>query len=299
MTGAPKVGFIGIGAQKCATSWLHHVLAQHPAIFASEPKELNYFTANYDRGALWYEAQFAAAPPGATCGEASPTYFFSADAPSRAFGYNPALRLIAVLRDPVARAFSNHLHEIRKGHIPETVPFETALAANPAYVEQGRYAANLGRWLAAFPREALLVLIAEELQDDPAAAYEAVCRHLGVAPGAAPAGLRERRHESVASHLPRLQRGLRLAGDAARGLGLGRVVAAVKGAPGIRSGLALNRKDLREAVPKMQPETRAGLVGTFRDDVAFVSRLLGRPVPAWSAWPEAAPRPAGGRRHAG
>ena len=283
---APRVGFLGIGAQKCATSWLHHMLSQHPQVLASNPKELNYFTANYDRGALWYENHFAGAGEGVVCGEASPTYFFSADAPERAYAYNPALRLIAVVRDPVERAFSNHLHEIRKRHIPEDTSFETALAANPAYVLQGRYRDNLTRWIDRFGREALLVLVAEELATDPAAGYSAVCTHLGVSAEAQPDDLRKRRHESVASHLPTLQRGLRAGGDAARRLGLGELVRAVKAAPGIRGALALNRKDLRKTVAPMADETRARLVDLFADDVAFVRELLGRPLPDWGHWPE-------------
>lgn len=295
MAPAPRVGFLGIGAQKCATSWLHHVLSQHPQVRASEPKELNYFTANYDRGALWYESHFAGAAPGAICGEASPTYFFSADAPARAHAYNPAMRLIAVLRDPVARAFSNHLHEIRKGHIPADTSFEAALAANPAYVEQGRYRANLTRWIELFGREALLVLVAEELSADPAAGYAAVCAHLGLPVGAPPGDLHERQHESVASHFPALQRGLRAGGDAARRLGLGGLVRKAKTAPVIGGLIGLNRKDLRKAVPPMTGEARAMLAATFAPDVAFVRDLLGRPLPEWRHWPQ----PEGEIRHAG
>lgn len=282
---AARVGFLGIGAQKCATSWLHHVLSQHPQVFASDPKELNYFTANYDRGALWYERHFDAAGAGMICGEASPTYFFSQDAPERAYRYNPDLCLIAVVRDPVARAFSNHLHEIRKGHIPEDTSFETALAANPAYVLQSRYRQNLSRWIDLFGRDALLVLVAEELASDPAAGYAAVCAHLGISAEAPPDDIHERQHESVASHLPALQRGLRAGGDAARRLGLGNLVRSVKGAPGVRTVLGLNRKDLRKTVAPMRDDTRARLVELFAPDVAFVRELVGRPIPQWKHWP--------------
>ena len=296
--GAPRVGFLGIGAQKCATSWLHHVLSQHPQVLASDPKELNYFTANYDRGALWYESHFAGAGEDVICGEASPTYFFSKDAPERAHRYNPALRLIAVVRDPVARAFSNHLHEIRKGHIPEDTPFEAALAANPAYVLQGRYRENVSCWIDRFGREALLVLVAEELSADPDAGYAAVCAHLGVSAEAPPDDLHERKHESVASHFPLLQRGLRAGGDAARRLGLGEMVRAVKAAPGVRGVLGLNRKDLRKAVEPMSGETQAKLVELFQDDVAFVRELLGRPLPEWRHWPQPEPGEGQGMRRA-
>lgn len=284
-TTARRVSFLGIGAQKCATTWLHHALSLHPDVRTSDPKELNYFTATYDRGELWYESHFADAGDDVICGEASPTYFFSMDAPERAYRYNPALKLIAVVRDPVARAFSNHLHEIRKGHIPEDTPFESALAANPAYVLQGHYREHLTRWIDRFGREALLVLVAEELAVDPGKGYADVCAHLGVSAEAPPGDLHERKHESVSSHFPKLQRGLKAVGDFARRQGLGAVVRAIKSAPGLREALRLNRKDLRNAVPPMNAQTQARLVNLFQDDVAFVREFLGRPLPEWRHWP--------------
>ncbi len=289
------VDFIGIGAQKSATSWLHDVLSEHPGILATELKELNYFTANYDRGRLWYDRFFERASPGQKCGECSPTYFFSHAAPARAKAYNPDMRLIAVLRDPVARAFSNHLHEIRKTHIPADTTFEAGLAANAAYIEQGRYRANLSRWLAVFDRPALLVLIAEDIQADPDAAFQAVCAHLDVDPNIRPEGLAERRHESVANRNEAAQRILRSGGDLARSVGLGKSVEAFKKAPVIRSALALNKRDLRTETPPMLDATRAALVEEFADDVRYVADLLGRETLPWQHWPQVADK---GRAHA-
>lgn len=288
-----KVGFIGIGSQKSATSWLHHMLSKHPEISASDPKELNFFTANYDRGELWYEGHFSSSPPGSIRGECSPTYFFSHAAPSRAFSYNPSLKLIAILRDPVARAFSNHLHEIRKRHIPETCSFEDGMAANPAYVEQSRYKANLMRWLAYFDRESLLILIAEDIRDDPLTAFKAVCNHLGVSADAVPDGLSERRHESIGSRNHAVKRALRAGGDAARAIGFGRLVAKIKAAPGIKSLLSLNQKDLRKEVRPMHDDTRRLLTAKFCEDVAFVEHLLNRTDLPWHT---AKSKPAGERR---
>lgn len=279
-----KVDFIGIGAQKSATSWLHHVLSLHPKIAASDPKELNYFTANYDRGTLWYERHFGQSTPDMIRGECSPAYFFSLDAPQRVQAYNADMKLVVVLRDPVARAFSNHLHEIRKGHIPEGTSFETALAANPAYVAQSQYRENLSRWLDCFDRSALLVLIAEEIAETPEIAFGAVCRHLGVAANPVPDGLHERRHESVGTQIKWVQRGLRKIGDTARGLGLGATVKTIKSAPPINMLLGLNKKDLRREIPTMQDKTRTELTDLFRDDIRFVATLLDRKSLPWPTW---------------
>lgn len=276
-----KVGFIGIGSQKSATSWLHHMLSKHPEIGASDPKELNYFTANYDRGEFWYERNFPDSPEGTIKGECSPTYFFSHSAPSRAFAYNPDLKLIAILRDPIARAFSNHLHEIRKRHIPGSCSFEDGMAANPAYVLQSQYKANLMRWMEYFDRKSLLILIAEDIRDDPKTAFNAVCNHLNVSAETVPDGLFERRHESIGSRNLGLKRFLRGGGDAARRFGLGRFIVKVKKTPGIKSLLSLNDKDLRKEIQPMQDNTRILLTTQFKDDVAFVEQLLDRNDLPW------------------
>ncbi|MEM9232085.1 MAG: sulfotransferase [Pseudomonadota bacterium] len=278
------VDFIGIGAQKSATSWLHDMLSEHPGICASDPKELNFFTANYDRGRMWYERHFNQAANGQLCGECSPTYFFSGDAPIRAKAYNPVLKLIAVLRDPVARAFSNHLHEVRKTHIPADTSFEDGLAANPAYVAQSSYAANLERWSASFDSSALLVLLAEDIKADPSTAYDAICAHLGIDRSVRPQGLSERRHESVANKSDAAQRFLKSGGDLARSVGLGNTVAAVKKAPGVSQILAMNKRDLRTEIAPMRDETRLRLIEGFRDDMKYVADFLGRDSLPWASW---------------
>lgn len=271
-----KVGFIGIGAQKSAPSWLHYVLSKHPEISDSDPKVLNYFTANYDRGEIWYENFYADRPEGSIRGEYSSTYFFSRSAPSRAFNYNPDLKLIVIWGDPVARSFSNHLHEIRKRRIPETCRFEDAMAANPAYVEQSRYEANLMRWMEYFDRNSLLILIAEEIRDNPLKAFIADCNHLGVSAETVPDGLFERRHKSVDSRNHNLKRFLRAGGDAARAIGLEQFIKKIKITPGIKTLLSLNDKDLRKENRPVLDSTWTSLTELFRDDAAFVEKLLDR-----------------------
>src|SRR5687767_9096163 len=136
--------FIGLGGQKCASTWLHVVFRDHADAYVSTPKELDFFSSFYDRGFQWYEAHFAAAEGRRAIGEISPSYLPDHDAPARAHAYNANLRIIVALRDPVERAYSNHLHDIRLGHYSgRDLSFETGLANNPMYLEQSRYALHL------------------------------------------------------------------------------------------------------------------------------------------------------------
>ncbi|WP_170561780.1 sulfotransferase family protein [Ruegeria atlantica] len=279
-----KVDFIGIGAQKAATTWLHHVLSEHPLIATSEPKELNFFTANYDRGYTWYENFFRDSAENAIKGECSPTYFFSRDAAERAAQYSPDLKLICILRDPIERAFSNHMHEIRKGHIPPETTFEAAWKRNPAYSLQSQYKADLETWLANFDRDALLVLFSEDIASNPNAIYEQVCGHLGVEPKRHPASLTERHHENVTYLYPAVQKTLRYGGDAMRSLGMQDLVKNLKKAPGLKQALSMNKQHLKTKVAPPTPEMREMLVEHFRSDVEYVAQLTGRAVLPWPTW---------------
>jgi Sulfotransferase domain len=137
-------------------------------------------------------------------GEASPSYLFHPLAPERVRTLVPEVRLIAVLRNPIDRALSHYNHEIERG--TETLPFEEALdaeeqrmegelermLADPAYfsyawwnftyLSRGRYAEQLERWFAVFPREQLLVVSSTDLLDRPAAAYAEILSFLGARP---------------------------------------------------------------------------------------------------------------------
>lgn len=277
------VDFICIGAQKSATSWFHTVMSKHPQILASDPKELNYFNANYDRGARWYERHFAAGPADGLRGECSPNYFCSADAPVRARAYNPDLKLIAILRDPVARVYSNHLHEIRKGHIPETMTLREGMENNATYVAQSRYKANLERWIAGFGRAQLLVLLAEDVGAAPLTVFGEVCAFLGIDGDNPPEALTERNHENVAFRLQKLQGVMRSGGDMMRGAGLESTLRKIKGAPGIRDILSLNKRDLRTELPPLTEADRVHLEALFAEDTAYVADLLGRDTLPWGA----------------
>lgn len=279
--------FIGIGAQKAATTWLHVTLSAHPDVFVSDPKELDFFTDRYNRGFEWYERHFIAAEA-AVRGETSPSYLFDVEAPVRACNYDPSLRIVAILRDPVNRAFSNHLHVVRKGYVSASVVFEEAEPRNPMYLEQGRYATHLSRWFDAFGKDAVLVLLAEEIAAEPETAIEAVYRHLGLPPGFRPLGLRERYHESVGARFETVQRLLKAGGDGLRRFGLSETVERIKGAGFVRSTLALNKRDLRAEIPKMIPATRLRLEQYFAEETLRLATMLGRTELPWPTWRAAA-----------
>lgn len=274
--------FIGIGAQKCASTWLHEALASHPDIGASLVKELDFFAHNYECGFAWYESQFADFDGRAAVGEISPSYFHHTEAPARARAYNADLRVIVSLRDPIERAFSNHLHAVKLGWVAaDQHGFERGLENCPMYLEQSRYATHLSRWLSEFPRDAIHVLLQEDVASDPEGELSRLFRFLGVAPDRPRAPVRRVANQSSVPRNRRLDRGLKTAGQALRALGLGSVVTTVKNQGLVRALRQRNRIELREVLPPPQPATVERLQRELADDVDFVRRLLGREHLPW------------------
>lgn len=279
-THRPLVDAIGIGAQKCASSWVYSVAGSHPDISISAHKELDFFSYCYDRGYRWYENHFVPGDNDTVRFESSPSYFHDPRAPERARAYNPDLKIVLLLRDPVKRAFSNHLHEIIKGHI-DTIEFEAGLKNNPAYLEQGLYATHFARWRRAFPEEQILILFAEEISADASTAARRLFDFLGVDDGFDSAILHERRNESDRPRLALLRSGLRAGGDWMRRQGLEHVLSKIKAAPPVSSILKANSVEMRTEIPPMRPDTAAWLRRFFSDEMAELRDLLGRDILPW------------------
>ena len=203
MADPPRVNFLIIGAQKGGTTALFDYLGDYPDVALADEKELHFFDdetqdwANPDYGA--YHAHFPA-PDGRPCGEATPIYCYWPNSLERIAAYNPAIKLILVLRDPVQRAWSGWRMEYARG--TETHPFAWCIRegrqrlfdADPwghhrefSYVERGFYGEQVERVYGLFPRDQILVLTSDGLRRDPATALDAVRVFLGLSPAPTPA----------------------------------------------------------------------------------------------------------------
>jgi hypothetical protein len=202
----PLPDFLVIGAQKAGTTALYAYLRWHPGVTGPSWKEVSFFDRHWWRGEAWYRGQFPLRSGGQLVGEASPSYLFHPLAPERVRSLVPDARLVAMMRDPVDRAYSHYQHEVALGREP--LSFEDALAAEDertrgeverlvadprafsrawwdhTYVARGMYAEQIEGWLAVFPHEQLMVVTTDELGERPAETYTSVLAFLGVAPHA-------------------------------------------------------------------------------------------------------------------
>jgi hypothetical protein len=174
-----RIDFIGIGSGKSGSTWFFDNLVKHPEICASNPKELNFFSDLYDRGMDWYASNFTGCNGGLLKGEFSVTYMYNPLAAERIHTHFPEAKLIAILRDPITRTYSDYWHCIRKGDIPAKSTFAEYIA-DEKHLAFGNYADALRPFYQRFPAANLMVIVLEEFSADPAKGYREVFRFLGV-----------------------------------------------------------------------------------------------------------------------
>ncbi len=182
--------FLIIGAQKGGTGFLYRLLSQHPYVEPAKRREVHYFDIRFAEGIDWYRSSFSPETHKdgrrMVTGEKSPYYLYHPHAARRAAEAVPGVKLIALLRNPVDRAYSNYHHQRRIGH--EFLPtFEEAIAAESdrlsgerekmladagyvsvnhrrySYLSRGLYAEQLREWRKFFAEDKIQVLRSEDL----------------------------------------------------------------------------------------------------------------------------------------
>ncbi len=210
--------YLIIGTKRGGSTSLARWVLEHPDVQSLYPaqetrKGTYYFDVNYGKGGSWYRSHFPTraalelkskrAGRRQMIGEAVPYYLHHPHAPVRARSFAPDAKVIALLRDPVQRAYGHWGERTRNG--VEWLPFAEALTAEKeriageeqriiddpgyvsfahqhfSYVDQGRYERGLARWMKHWPASQLLVIRSEDMYADPASVYAQVTEFLGLA----------------------------------------------------------------------------------------------------------------------
>jgi hypothetical protein len=296
--------FLIAGVPKAGTTALHAALAPHPDLFLSRVKEPKFFLSDGRPPAaggpgdvqtyqehVWrradYEALFAAAPPGALKGEATPFYLGDLDAHDRIARLLPGVRLILLLRDPVDRAHSNWTHlwiaglESEADFLAACAKEEDRIAAGWAdfwhYKRLGLYGSQVQHLFERIDRDRVLLLRYRELKDEPVATLDRVCAFLGVRTGLLPEIPKENvnRHVVEDNAVNQVLRGLLRAGGT---VGHRFPVPLRLAARGPLLTL-LHRQNGRR--PGTTPAMREALLPYFADDIALLEKITGERYDDW------------------
>lgn len=289
--------FLIIGAEKSGTTALYHYLNQHPQIYMSPVKEPNFFSLDGEKpedhgpGHLptghitdieAYSKLFRGVTGETAIGEASPAYLYQQKAIERIRLYIPDANLIAILRDPVARAYSNFLHCISLGREP-LADFEQALQEEEIrvqnnwrglwhYKRKGFYYEQLKRYFDLFDKSQIRVYLYEDLNTDPSGTLRDIFHFLGV----------------DESFIPDTSARLNVSG-VPRNKALHSLVTNLN-RPAMKKfipnrALHALREPIRNRVltkpPQLPPEVRGRLVEVFREDILKLQELIDRDLSKW------------------
>ena len=285
--------FFIVGAQKAGTTSLYHYLNQHPEVYMSPRKEPHYFEGMHQEyrrpgrrsvpvsDLAEYEALFEGASGERAIGEASASYLYSSRAPGLIKSRVPDAKLIAILRNPADRAYSNFLHCVQVGREP-LGSFAAALQAEESrmrdkwgplwyYKDKGFYYAQVKRYFDAFGRDQVGVWLYEDLRNDAFGTLGEVFRFLGVDERFVP--------DTSVEHNPSgVPRGGRLY-TGVRALTARNPVLVEKVLPARLRGYVKNRIFVKP--PPFPPELREDLSHSYKEDILRLGELIERDLSAW------------------
>lgn len=309
-------GFFIVGAPKCGTSAMYHLLRQHPELYLPHHPDPDFYwlykePLHYcdDLGiAPWlrvsddeaYRNLFAPAPEKALCGEASAWYLFSHAAIRRIREEcGTGTRIIIGLRPPVAWMKSWHHDLLRYGY-ENLGNFARALAAEPeretgrklppraafsgclCYRRAATFSTQVRRYFDVFGRDHVKVVLMEDLNRDPTGTFASLCEFLGVDPGFTPA-------------FSRWNDSARLSKTHLMDLAIRRFASRLpwpgKHKPAIARKIWHFYQDLVSSrLPplsdkRIDPDLEASLIEEFRSEVATLGELIGRDLTHWNRIP--------------
>lgn len=182
--------FLIIGAPKSGTTSLYQNLKLHPQIFMPSLKEVNFFhedRAETEEGLKYYKSLFQDVTDEMAIGEASTSYFFQVKAPERMKAIVPQAKLIAILRRPEERIYSNYWMKRRRGNLG----FDAQIGSISSHFSKltgtpeggfiyDFYWKSLSHYLEFFDKSQIKVTLFDDLKQDSSSLYRNLCEFLGV-----------------------------------------------------------------------------------------------------------------------
>jgi hypothetical protein len=178
------IHFLGIGAQRCGTTWLYSHLRRHPHVSFPAGKEVHFWDREADRGAAQWLKLFPRSPANVHQGEITPAYaILERDVIARIRDAAPQLRIFYSVRNPMERAWSSARLALRRAEMREEEASDQWFLdhfRSSGSRRRGAYAACLDAWQSVFPREQLLLIVFDDIVREPLGVLGRLAAHLGI-----------------------------------------------------------------------------------------------------------------------
>lgn len=295
MTTMPN--FLLIGANKAGTTSLHNYLKQHPEIYMSRIKEPSFFSLegktvdrsqrNYEsviNNLEDYQALFKKASSHKAIGESSTSYLCNPEAPGRIKKYIPNVKLIAILRNPVDRAYSNYLMHLGWG-LEDTFDFSKAIdlakqrgtdnyLKNWHYTRLSFYYEQLTRYFEIFDRHQIKIYLYEDWKNNPNSVIEDIFRFLEVDENFRPdMSVKQNTSDNHRKEL------VRQYWDKKYPVFKQLIKQIIP--PAFRSSLVKQIEKRNFIKPSLEPEMRKFLIDSYREDILQLQNLIHRDLSLW------------------
>jgi len=300
------IDFIGIGAPKCASSWVAECLQEHPDILfpgqkskwalpIRKHKELRFFNtgygddwekcnlSNYKKGLDWYLGQFPSYQEGKIRGEFCVYYLTDEKALERIKNHFPNVKILTVLRNPVDMIYS--LYCFRKASVETKVPKDLSEAVKKGLykdlcLDKGLYYKHLKKYFDTFPKKDIHVMIFDDIKNKPEETFKNLYRFLNVRDDFIPSILYKKIEPSIKTRFNFL-----------RDLGYYPIFFLKKlGLKKIASWITWNESLYRlyyrvnvviQKYPPIEPKIRAKLKEYFKEDIEKLEKLIARDLSVW------------------
>ena len=282
--------FFVVGAAKGGTTSLYRYLDEHPDVFMSSVKDPNYFCLD----APWsewftdatttlkdYSALFADAGAAKAVGESSVSYLPHSPAAGRIQELVPHARIVAILREPADRAYSDYVW-LRAHGLREPRTFREVVAAElegrPGamhFVWSGFYAQHLDRYLQLFDRAQVRVFLFDDLAADASGVMRDLFGFLGVDPTFVP----DLRVYNTAQYPARSEAVARVLREDSSLKAAARTILPARARTRIKTRITASNRD----VPAFEPDVRAQLREVYRADILRLQDLIDRDLSVWLA----------------
>ena len=263
------------------TTWLGHVLEEHPQICLSEPKEINFFNdikpfgtqlkQNFHHGIKWYRKFYNHYKRGQLKGEITNYYGIDPLAAQRIYQHNPQIKILICLRQPVERIRSHYLFA-KYFERKENRSFEQAIKEESQYIRMSKYHQTISLYLKHFPNEQIFIIWFEDIYLRPDELVREIFSFLGVDPSFKPKSIYKKSNPARASRSGFLQKITRQTKRALINLGFSGLVKKLKWLV-LRLCHKANSRPLKTPIPE---DVKQYIIRELTEDVHQMEKLTGK-----------------------